>query len=378
MAGRTLTVYLAADTSKFKRGMDDAGNSVDGAGGLHGKITGLGNSLSNMLGPALLAGGLAAGAFAVKMGVDAVQSAGNLNESLSKSGVIFGDVAQQILDFSLTANTALGSTQQAAIDASSTFGQFGKAAGLTGQDLVAFSLQFTTLATDLASFNNTSVDTAIVALGAALRGESEPMRQYGVLMDDNTLKAKALEMGIYDGSGVLTAQQKILAAHQVILAQTGDAQGDFTRTSESLNNQQKIIGSTIADLQTAFGVGFLGAVQASDAASGAEGLTGTMQELKPTITSVGDAVGDTVVAMTDLVGWIGDAKTGWDDLTESMGPAGDVLRTLTDLVLTMKGSLSFLVEQINAAISAYNRLNSVSAHASGPGDLGPWANKVLQ
>ena len=108
------------------------------------------------------------------------------------------------------------------MNAAATFGIFGKSAGLAGEELTSFSTEFVTLASDLASFNNTSVDQAITALGAALRGESEPIRAFGVLLNDATLKAKAMEMGIYSGSGTLTAQQKVLAAHKVILEQTTD------------------------------------------------------------------------------------------------------------------------------------------------------------
>ena len=86
--------------------------------------------------------------------------------------------------------------QQQALDAAATFATFGGAAGLAGDDLVNFSTGFVGLASDMASFNNTTPEQAIQAIGAALRGEAEPMRQYGVLLDDATLRQKALELGL--------------------------------------------------------------------------------------------------------------------------------------------------------------------------------------
>jgi hypothetical protein len=113
------------------------------------------------------------------------------------------------------------------------------------------------LASDLASFYNTNADEAINAIGAALRGESEPIRKYGVLLDDATLKAKAMEMGLYDGKGALDAQAKSLAAYEVILDQTTDAQGDFSRTSDGLAGQQKILTAQLENLKTTMGTNLL-------------------------------------------------------------------------------------------------------------------------
>lgn len=187
----------------------------------------------------------------------AVQKASDLNEQISKAGVIFGQSSQQVENFARTANRSLGLSTTAALNAASTFATFGKAAGLAGRDLVTFSTDFVTLASDLASFNNTSVDQAINAIGAALRGESEPLRAYGVLLNDATLKAEAMEMGIYSGSGALGQQAKILAAQRVIYKQTGDAQGDFARTSDGLANQQKILSATLENVQTNLGMALL-------------------------------------------------------------------------------------------------------------------------
>jgi len=187
----------------------------------------------------------------------AVQKASNLNEQISKAGVIFGQSSKEVENFARTANRTLGLSTTAALNAASTFATFGKAAGLAGRDLVTFSTDFVTLASDLASFNNTSVDQAINAIGSALRGESEPLRAYGVLLNDATLKAAAMELSIYSGSGALGQQAKILAAQRVIYKQTGDAQGDFGRTSGGLANQQKILSATLENVQTNLGTALL-------------------------------------------------------------------------------------------------------------------------
>ena len=274
--GKTLTIYLAADLKKFNRGINKA----------EGGLKGLGNSLSKFLGPALIAGAAAAGAFAVKLGVDAVNAASDLIETQNKVGVIFGESSQAILDFAETSVTALGQTRTQALEAAATFAQFGKAAGLSGNDLVNFSTEFVTLSADLASFNNSSPEEAITALGSALRGEAEPLRRFGVLLDDAALKEKALALGISDGTSKLSTQQKVLAAHAVVMEQTTDAQGDFLRTADGLANTTRILTAAVKDAKSEIGEGLVAAIE------DVTGAMGGSQGMAETIGQVGQEIGD--------------------------------------------------------------------------------------
>ena len=187
----------------------------------------------------------------------AIGKASDLEEATSKVQQIFGDAAAEIQDFARTADIELGQSQIAVFEAAGVFGTFGKAAGLAGEDLATFTTDFVTLAGDLASFNNTSPEEAVEAIGAALRGESEPLRRYGVLLDDARLRAEALRIGIYDGVGALDAEQKILAAQSEIYKQTSDAQGDFARTSEGLANQSRILKARFENITAEVGQALL-------------------------------------------------------------------------------------------------------------------------
>jgi hypothetical protein len=196
----------------------------------------------------------------------AIRAASDFEEATSKVNVIFGRASKSVKDFADTAARSLGQSKQAVLDAAGAFGTFGKAAGLAGEDLSLFTTDFVTLATDLASFNNTTPEEAVQAIGAALRGESEPLRRFGVLLNDATLKAEAMELGIYKGSGALTAQQKILAAQSAIYKQTGDAQGDFARTADGLANKQRTLSALFKNFQIQLGQQLLPA--ATDFANG--------------------------------------------------------------------------------------------------------------
>jgi hypothetical protein len=197
--------------------------------------------------------GIALGAASLK----AISAASDLDESISATRQIFGDASNAVLKFADDAALAFGQSKQEALDGALTFGTFGKAAGLAGDDLSGFTNGLLGLSSDIASFRNATPQEAIEAIGAALRGESEPLRRFGVLLDDATLKAEALELGIYKGNKPLTQQQKILAAESAIYKQTADAQGDFARTSGGLANQQRILRARLDNVTAQLGVQLL-------------------------------------------------------------------------------------------------------------------------
>lgn len=217
---------------------------------LAGKI---GGGFQKMRLPAVAAlGAVAAGAKA------AIDSASDLSESVSKTGQIFGPQAAEIEKFAAGAAKSLGQSKTAALEAASTFGIIGQSAGLSGSEAAKFSKQFVGLSSDLASFNNTSPEEAVTAIGAAMRGESEPIRKYGVMLDDATLRARAMKLGLIDNvKQALTPQQKALAASREILAQTTKAQGDFGRTAQGAANQQRIQAAAAENLRAKLGSALL-------------------------------------------------------------------------------------------------------------------------
>ncbi|AOZ65120.1 tail length tape measure protein [Arthrobacter phage Greenhouse] len=219
-----------------------------------GMGTGLSGALKAVVGPALA---LMAGATIKQFATDAVASFSELEDSTAAAGVVFGSNMNQIIDQSKTAGSTLGLSSQQVINAANTFGTYGKSAGLAGGDLATFSTDLTSLAADMASFKGTSTEQAIEAVGAALRGETEPIRAYGVMLDDASLKNEAMAKGLITTTkDALTPQQKVLAAQSLIFKQTADAQGDFARTSTSTANVAKTLSAETENLTAKVG-GFL-------------------------------------------------------------------------------------------------------------------------
>ncbi len=239
---RTLKLNLLADVDNF-------------VGGLEGAQAKFKNFGDKMDGYALKAGiAFAAVTAGAKSAIDA---ASDLNESMSKTNVVFEDATDTIVKFADGAARAVGLSKKEALEAASDFAIFGKAAGLTGGDLANFSTDLLTLSADLASFNNASIEETINAIGAGLRGESEPLRRFGVLLSADAVNAEALRMGLANTSKELTDQDKVLARQSLILAQTTIQQGDFARTADGAANSQRILAAEMETAKTKIGEGLL-------------------------------------------------------------------------------------------------------------------------
>jgi hypothetical protein len=331
-----VTVTFDADLDSLKKGVKSATTDVDSFGTKVGDF-------SKKAALAFAAVAAAVGTMAIKIGTDAVKAASDLGETVSKVNVIFGDTAKDIEKFAEGAASSLGQTKQQALDAAATFATFGKSAGLSGKDLGKFSTDFVKLASDLASFNNTSPEQAINAIGSALRGEAEPLRQYGVLLDDASLRQAAFELGIISTTkNALTPQQKVLAAQSLIYEQTGAAQGDFERTSDGLANKTRILTAEMENAKTQIG-----------------------EALLPVVTEIATFIGERVIPVFQE---FTNGLTGKDSLSEGLTDSekagyewGQRVRKLIETVINFKDELIilggviatvFVVSKISAAVMA--------------------------
>lgn len=179
----------------------------------------------------------------------------SIGEEASKATVLFGDAAKSVATFA-DSSTAIGLSRREALKATGVYGNLFRSIGMSEQASASFSIELTKLGVDLASFNNTTVDEALTALGAALRGESEPIRRYGVVLDEATLKAKAFALGLVSSvKDGLTPSVKVQAAYAAILERTQNAQGDALKTAASLANQQKQLSAAFANVSASIGEG---------------------------------------------------------------------------------------------------------------------------
>lgn len=374
-------VEVTADTSRVPASvaasLSGADPTIAAAGGRSGRSFVRGLGVAAAAGGALAIGVGIGGLISdgVRQGFDfsleGIGLASDLTETRAAIGEVFEGGAAEVEDFASRANRALGQTQQQALNGARTFGIFGRAAGLSGGELSGFSTGLVTLASDLASFNNTSPEEAIVAIGAALRGESEPIRAYGVLLDEATLRQRAFTLGLIETTNeALTPQQRVLAAQAEIYAQTSTQQGDFARTSGGLANQQRILAASFEEVQTKLGQylmpGFMSLVSVAN------------EDILPAFGSIIDRVGPDLGAALEAVDWAGFAE----DIAPSIERIGQLTAEegIPNLVRLLEGLAEVspvVFESVNNDLDTLSDgLDIFQGDWSALRDANPWLEEI--
>lgn len=228
-------------------GVDQATRDL---GGFSGKVESTGTKL---LGVAGALGIGAASAALMRFGDSAAELASGVSESMNKVAVVFGDSGEGVIDFSETTAAAMGISQAAALETAGTFGNIFNASGIAQDAAAEMSTSLVGLAADLASFNNIEPGQALEKLRAGLVGEAEPLRALGVLLSEDAVGLKGVEMGLAETTKELTQADKVQARYAIIMEQTAVAQGDFARTAEGAANSARIANAQYEDMQATIG-----------------------------------------------------------------------------------------------------------------------------
>ena len=335
MATRTLTVNLVGRTKSLERAFDRSSKSAGSMASGIGKATRMASK--SLLG---LGGVFVGAALASK---PLVEAAVDVQESLSKNTVVFGQAAEGVAAFADTAADALGMSRRQALEATGTFGTLAAAMKIPEAQAADMATTMTQLAADMASFNNASPEETLIALQSGLRGEAEPLRRFGVLLDAATMKQEALKQGLIDNEKMaLTPSQKALAAYGLILEQTQIQQGDFERTSDGLANTQRRLSANFDDVKEKLGAILLPAFESAASWLEATGLP-AMEDFVDEIGNLGDNeflqgvatnLGELWTGISDGVGAVADSEV-WDLLEDAFGDipgwAGDALSALDEV-----------------------------------------------
>jgi hypothetical protein len=242
----------------------DVGRQIDGgttkagksAGARAGKVFG-GSFSGAVKGVFAAAGGLAVGSAAVGFLKDSISEASDLNETVSKSNVIFGKNAKVIDKWAKGAATSIGLSHQAALESAASFGDMFSQIGIGGDRAAKMSKGVVQLAADLGSFNNLSTDDVLERIAGGFRGEYDALQKVIPNISAARVQQEALNRTHKKSVSQLTASEKAEATLAIIRKDGARATGDFARTSGGLANQQKILKARTDDLQAAVGKGLL-------------------------------------------------------------------------------------------------------------------------
>lgn len=210
--------------------------------------------------------GLVAAAFGtaaiIHFGKESVKLASDIQEVQNVIDVTFGQGAAQIEEFAKSAAEAYGLSELAAKQYTGTMGAMLKSSGLAAGAAQEMSMALTGLAGDVASFYNLDTDLAFEKIRSGISGETEPLRQLGINMSVANLEAYALSQGITKSYSAMSQAEQVLLRYNYLLSVTGDAQGDFARTSGSFANQIRLLQLNFDQLRISVGNALIPIAQA--------------------------------------------------------------------------------------------------------------------
>lgn len=174
--------------------------------------------------------------------------------------VTFGSMSSEVDKFAKNAIAQFGLSETVAKKYMGTYGAMAKAFGLNTQQAYDMSAAITGLTGDVASFYNLSTDEAYTKLKSIFTGETESLKDLGVVMTQTALDQYALNNGFGKTTAKMTEQEKVMLRYQFVMAQLGIAQGDFARTSDGWANQTRVLQLRFDQLRATIGQGLINAL----------------------------------------------------------------------------------------------------------------------
>lgn len=207
------------------------------------------------------AGAALAAAFAVKkiaaFGKQCLELGSDLAEVQNVVDVTFTSMSGKIDKFAKKAVQSAGLSETMAKQYAGTFGAMTKSFGFTEKDAYAMSTALTQLAGDVASFYNLSQDEAYTKLKSVFTGETETLKDLGVVMTQTALDQYALSNGIGKTVQEMTEYEKVALRYKFVTEQLSGASGDFLRTSDGWANQVRILKLQFDSLKATLGQGLI-------------------------------------------------------------------------------------------------------------------------
>lgn len=206
-------------------------------------------------------GKMLAGAFAVKgltsFAKDCIELGSNLTEVQNVVDVVFPTMNKKVNEFAQNAASTFGLSETMAKKFTGTFGAMANAFGFSEKKSYKMSTALTGLAGDVASFYNISQDEAFTKLKSVFSGETETLKDLGIVMTQTALDQYALANGFGKTTSAMTEQEKVALRYAFVQQQLQNATGDFSRTSDQWANQIRILSLQFDSLKASIGQGLI-------------------------------------------------------------------------------------------------------------------------
>ena len=219
------------------------------------------SQMAGITGMAKKAGAALAAAFGVKKLIDfgkqCLELGSDLAEVQNVVDVTFPKMTAQVDEFARSAAQSFGLSETMAKQYTGTFGAMAKAFGFTEKQAYDMGSTLTGLAGDVASFYNISQDEAYTKLKSVFTGETESLKDLGVVMTQTALDSYAMANGFGKTTSAMSEAEKVALRYQFVQDKLSAAQGDFARTSGSWANQCRILSLQMQSLMATIGQGLI-------------------------------------------------------------------------------------------------------------------------
>jgi hypothetical protein len=189
----------------------------------------------------------------VKFGKQCIEAASDLQEVANVVDVTFGKTAGVVNDWAKQQAASFGLSETAAKRYIGTYGTMAKQFNMTEEQAAQMGIELTKLTGDVASFYNLEDKAAATKLKAIFTGETEGLKELGVVMTETQLQAYALSNGLDKPLKQMTEQEKVLLRYRYTMEKLSHAQGDFMRTSDGYANSVRTLKLNLENLKIEIG-----------------------------------------------------------------------------------------------------------------------------
>lgn len=354
-----LKVIISAETSKFKNALKDATNeaktSANSIESSTGRISRAVSGIKSMVAK------VAAGFGLYKLGKEAIDVASNITEVQNVVDTAFGDMSWKAERFAKNSIQQFGMSELSAKKTASTYMAMASGMGLGQEKASDMAITLAGLSGDVASFYNISQELADIKLKSVFTGETETLKDLGIVMTQTNLQAYALSQGISKNVSDMSQAELTTLRYNFVLNQLSMAQGDFAKTSGTWANQVRILQEQFKQLLGIIGNGLIAA-------------------LTPVIQVINMIIGKLITLANVIAGVFGKLfgkKSGAKQASAGFTAAGDSAKKATastgGLNKSLKGTEGQAKKTAKAlgSLASFDEINTISASdSSGSGGSG--------
>ena len=341
-ADGTVIIDITADPKQAINGINNVKKSVNGLASAAKKLTGI-----------LVA------AFAVdkivQFGKEAIELGSDVAEVQNVVDVAFGDMSYMVEDFADRAITSFGMSELAAKRTASTYMAMASNMGVTQQQAAEMAITLAGLTGDVASFYNISQELADIKLRSVFTGETETLKDLGIVMTQANLEAYALANGINRSFQSMSQSEQLILRYNYVLDQLSLASGDFVRTQDSWANQTRILSMQWQEFMSIIGQALI------------QVLLPVIRVLNQIVSSLIDIANAFNVAISALFGGattqIQQTQSAVGDVSSGIDEAVDNQNALTDATKETN-------KEQQKSLATFDEINTLSSGTGGAGSSG--------